>query len=961
MKKIIYPLVFAFFIFGQAVHAQVGINTDNSSPDPSAMLDIKSTDKGMLIPRMNTDQREAISNPAAGLLVYDTDESGFFYYTGTVWQFLSTSNPVFEYNSAADVIRLTDDSTADFVFGAPVLDDTGFSNADQRFFFDKSKAAFRAGGVNADQWDEVNVGDFSVAFGRNTIASGEGSFALGNRADALGNYSFAAGNRVTAHQDFSLAMGDDVNANNFGSVAVGNNLNADGLGSVAFGLGNTAHSYMEMVVGSYATDYTPIDPFDFNENDRLFTIGNGQDQFNRSDALWILKNGDTFINGRLSVVDAFTFPTNDGTSGQVITTDGTGNLGWTSLTDSDNQTLSLNTNTLELTNGGSVDLSGYLDNTDDQQLSFTDNSLSLEDGGAAIDLSGYLDNTDDQQLSILGNTLELTNGGSVDLSAYLDNTDDQQLTLAANSLSLENGGAAIDLSGYLDNTDDQQLALTGNTLSLEEGGSVDLSSYLDNTNLFTNDGTVTGNRTVTLNGSELKFTSSGIRHALTLQRTTSEDIGISFLNSGNQYPAAIVSPSSVSSNGSGLNFHTIGLDQDPDNLGLTLGLTNTGTLRLPEYGQGNQTGTVAELLAVTGSGDVIETSIADINQDLSLAGNTLSLSGDATTVNLSGFLDNTDAQALSLSGNTLGLTNGGTVNLSGFLDNTDAQTLSLSGNTLGLTNGGSVDLTAFANSMTDADNDTKIQVEESTDEDVIRFDVNGNEEAFINGNIARFNGILQAQNIATSGGDMTISGAGWGMNFEIDTDSNTNDKYKWYSDNTEVMSLNQNGKLAIDGLQVQDGSQGNGKVLTSDGNGNTTWQDNNTRVAHVSNNNPQTIDGAIVGGITSTNYTTNNLSAEAGDLVVVQATFAAKLIGGSGNDAVSFRIGMAGNGTVTFGGDTGFLDSFENHRDKFAMVTVHHTFTVSTAGNYTFRLFVDMNQTDDELQIDQVNISAVIY
>jgi len=924
-------ILITLLFFGGSLYPQVGINADDSEPDPSAMLDIKSTDKGMLIPRMKTDQREAIINPAAGLLVYDTDESSFFYYTGTVWLSLSTSNPVFEYNAAADVIRLPDDSTADFVFGAPVLDDTGFSNADQRFFFDKSKAAFRAGGVNADQWDEVNVGDFSVAFGSNTIASGEGSFALGNNADALGNYSFAAGNRVTAHQDFSLAMGDNVDANNFGSVAVGNNLQADGLGSVAFGLGNTAHSYMEMVVGSYATNYTPIDPFNFNENDRLFTIGNGENSSNRSDALWILKNGDTFINGRLSVVDAFTFPTDDGTSGQVITTDGTGNLSWTSLTDSDNQTLSLNTNILELTNGGSVDLSGYLDSTDDQQLSILGNTLSLEEGGM-VDLSSYLDNTDDQQLSFTDNSLSLEDGGNpIDLSGYLDNTDDQQLSFTDNSLSLEDGGNPIDLSGYLDNTDDQQLALTGNTLSLEEGGSVDLSSYLDNTNLFTNDGTVTGNRTVTLNGSELKFTSSGIRHALTLQRTTSEEIGISFLNSGNQYPATIVSPSSVSSNGGGLNFHTIGLDQDPDNLGLTLGLTNTGTLRLPEYGQGNQTGTVAELLAVTGSGDVIETSIADINQDLSLAGNTLSLSGDATTVNLSGFLDNTDAQ-----------------------------TLSLSGNTLGLTNGGSVDLTAFANSMTDADNDTKIQVEESADEDVIRFDVNGNEEAFINGSIARFNGTLQAQNIATSGGDMTISGAGWGMNFEIDTDGNTNDKYRWYSDNTEVMSLNQNGKLAIDGLQIQDGSQGNGKVLTSDGSGNATWQDNNTRVAHVSNNTASTINGAISGNF-STNYTTNNLYAEAGDLVVVQATFAAKLIGGSGDDAVSFRIGMAGNSTVTFGGDTGPLDAFENHRDKFAMVTVHHTFTVSTAGNYSFRLYGNRDNMDDDLRIDQVNISAVRY
>jgi len=46
--------------------AQVGINTDNSTPDPSAMLDVKSTTSGMLVPRMTVDQRNAIVSPAEG-------------------------------------------------------------------------------------------------------------------------------------------------------------------------------------------------------------------------------------------------------------------------------------------------------------------------------------------------------------------------------------------------------------------------------------------------------------------------------------------------------------------------------------------------------------------------------------------------------------------------------------------------------------------------------------------------------------------------------------------------------------------------------------------------------------------------------------------------------------------------------------------------------------------------------
>ena len=67
--------------------AQVAVNTDGTSPNASAMFDVKSTDKGMLIPRMTSAQRSAIINPANGLMVYQTDGvSGFYYYNGTIWQ-----------------------------------------------------------------------------------------------------------------------------------------------------------------------------------------------------------------------------------------------------------------------------------------------------------------------------------------------------------------------------------------------------------------------------------------------------------------------------------------------------------------------------------------------------------------------------------------------------------------------------------------------------------------------------------------------------------------------------------------------------------------------------------------------------------------------------------------------------------------------------------------------------------
>ncbi|MCI5054740.1 MAG: hypothetical protein MRY83_01460 [Flavobacteriales bacterium] len=67
-----------------SLHSQnVGINNDGSAPDPSAILDLKSTTQGILLPRMTSAQRNAIANPQSGLTVYDTDANAIFMNVGT--------------------------------------------------------------------------------------------------------------------------------------------------------------------------------------------------------------------------------------------------------------------------------------------------------------------------------------------------------------------------------------------------------------------------------------------------------------------------------------------------------------------------------------------------------------------------------------------------------------------------------------------------------------------------------------------------------------------------------------------------------------------------------------------------------------------------------------------------------------------------------------------------------------
>jgi uncharacterized protein (TIGR02145 family) len=85
MKSTKIILLTMLISFGFNTMAQVAINTDGSEPDGSAMLDVKSISKGLLLPRLNTIQISYIANPTAGLLVFNVDSSDFYGFNGSKW------------------------------------------------------------------------------------------------------------------------------------------------------------------------------------------------------------------------------------------------------------------------------------------------------------------------------------------------------------------------------------------------------------------------------------------------------------------------------------------------------------------------------------------------------------------------------------------------------------------------------------------------------------------------------------------------------------------------------------------------------------------------------------------------------------------------------------------------------------------------------------------------------------
>ncbi|WP_405224744.1 hypothetical protein [Dokdonia sp. Asnod1-B02] len=217
---------------------QVGIGT--TSPDASSMLDITSTEAGILIPRMTETEKEDIDSPVKGLLVFQDDgNEGFWYFDGTIWVPIDNKG---EFISIGGVIRnTTNRKVDDFVVGSTTLENIAGGDDDRRLFFDKSRGAFRAGYNDDDSWDDANRGNYSVALGFNSVASGTFSTNIGRGGDTSGDYAVSIGRENTV---------SGANATSFGYIN-----ESSAAYATTFGRGNVASGEYAMagVLASKAT------------------------------------------------------------------------------------------------------------------------------------------------------------------------------------------------------------------------------------------------------------------------------------------------------------------------------------------------------------------------------------------------------------------------------------------------------------------------------------------------------------------------------------------------------------------------------------------------------------------------------------------------------------------------------------------------------------------------------------
>jgi hypothetical protein len=106
-------VMLALSLNGTVLYAQsMGISSTLITPDPSSILELRTTSKGMLIPRMAPADRDAISTPANGLMIYNTESKQFNFYNGSAWVALLSGSSSLSVNSGS---TLSTSSTTDVV------------------------------------------------------------------------------------------------------------------------------------------------------------------------------------------------------------------------------------------------------------------------------------------------------------------------------------------------------------------------------------------------------------------------------------------------------------------------------------------------------------------------------------------------------------------------------------------------------------------------------------------------------------------------------------------------------------------------------------------------------------------------------------------------------------------------------------------------------------------------------
>jgi len=206
MKKLFLLSAIVILFYGFSFAQSVGIGT--TSPNTSSMLEIKSSSKGLLIPRTSTAGRTAIVNPAKGLMVYDTSTSSFWFHNGSAWTQIEASgnnwslagntstNPGTNFIGTSDAnsltIKVNNQRSGYIDYTSPYKANFGYQSLNSAFGLANSAFGYQALFTDTS-------GSYNTAHGYQSLYSNSmGSFntAIGTSSlnhNSTGNYNTAGG------------------------------------------------------------------------------------------------------------------------------------------------------------------------------------------------------------------------------------------------------------------------------------------------------------------------------------------------------------------------------------------------------------------------------------------------------------------------------------------------------------------------------------------------------------------------------------------------------------------------------------------------------------------------------------------------------------------------------------------------------------------------------------------------
>ncbi len=663
-----------FFLAYTNSYSQSGVGIGTSTPNANAVLDIvsSSNDKGILIPRLTSTQRTAMNTSLTvsenGLMVFDTDLNGFYFWNGTAWNAITV---VQDLQLTGNTLTITNNASATDI--------------------DLSSIA----GTNTDNQTLALTGS-------NLTITGGNSIDLSPIQDGVDD---ADNNPVNEIQDLQLVGNTLTITNNASATDID-------LSSISTGGINTDNQTLALagssltITGGNSVDLSPIqdgvddaDNNPLNEIQDLQLVGNTLTITNNVSATDInlaAFSGTNTDNQTISLTGTNLSITGGNTLDLAAIQDGVDDADADPTNEL--QTVSKVGNTITLSNGGGSFTDAVNDSDADatneiQDLQLSGNILTITNNASptSIDLSAFTGtNTDNQTLSLAGTDITITGGNTLDLSPLQDGVDDadndptneiQTITKVGSTVTLSNGGGSFTDADASASNELQTISKTGVVVTLSDGGGsfnvndADASTSNELQNLGSS--AAGTNRTVTITGgTDATFSIADNDNSTTNEIQTIARLG-----------------STVTLSDLGGSFSVNDADASASNELQTV--SKTGVVVTLSNGGGSFTDAVNDADASTTN--ELQT-LAQVLLEGNSAGNNRITNlasplnpNDAARKIYVDTQDHTDNQTLSVSGNTLIIAGGNSVTLPSSSPTQDAFKAYLSGNLSVSSGGGAID------------------------------------------------------------------------------------------------------------------------------------------------------------------------------------------------------------------------------------------------------------------------------